>query len=182
MATIPSPPTKAVGDLVLAADWNDYVKGVRDFLIVDKPVFHARQAVAQSGWTSATYTAVTFTTEELDRDGMHSTTVNTSRITIGGTLGWWRLTGTTTITGNTNTTLARSGFFLNGSIIGGSVSSMSPASTSNALALSCTALVEATLSGDYVELVGWVTASAGTLGTNVTGTFQSHVVAEFIGT
>lgn len=183
MATVPVVPTKAVGDLVLAADWNDYVKGVRDFLIAGKPVAVAKQTVAQSGWTSATYTAVTFTTEDLDRDGQHSTVSNTSRFTIGGTLGWWRLSGVVTITGNTNTTLARAGFALNGSIIGGTVSSIAPASTSNALAIATHAmLVEATAAGDYVELMGWVTAGAGTLGTNVTGTFQSGVCLEYLGT
>lgn len=184
MAIVPVVPTKAVGDLVTAADWNDWVKGTRDFLIGTRPLTQILQGTAQTGWTSGTYTAITFTNEDLDRDGTHSTTVNTSRILIGGTLGWWRIGGMYAAPANAATTILRAAIALNGTRVNGSIGSMTPGGAAAAVSVDTKEVfVEATASGDYVELYGWQTAASGTIGTQVSGgDFTSLLTAEYLGT
>lgn len=183
MATIPTAPTWLVGEKITDTDLtalSDYCR----FIMETKPIFSAVQQSGVTGWTSATYTAVTFGagSEVLDTDAQHSVVSNTSQVNIGKTLGFYRLTGVVALVGNTATTLARSGFALNGSMIAGSIASIAPASTSNALAIVAhSTIVEATASGDYVELMGWQTAASGTIGTLVSGgNFASALTVEYI--
>lgn len=183
MAIVPVVPTKAVGDLVTAADWNDWVKGTRDFLIGTRPLTQIVQGTAQTGWTSGTYTAITFTNEDLDRDGTHSTTTNTSRIVIGGTLGWWRIGGLYASPSNAATTILRAAIALNGTRVNGSIGSMTPGGAAAISIATQMVMVEASAAGDYVELLGWQTAGSGTIGTSVSGgDFTSILTAEYLGT
>ncbi len=183
MATIPTAPTWLVGEDITDVDLqalSDYCR----FVMETKPITVLVAQVDQTGWSSATYTAVEFGagSEVLDTDTQHSTSSNTSRVTIGDTLGYYRLTGVVTFNGLTTTTLVRAGFALNGSMIAGSISSMAPLSSSSALSVVAhSTIVEATSSSDYVELMGWQTASGTPRGPIVSGgNFASSFTVEYI--
>ena len=182
MGTVPVLPAWAVNEDITAADLQSMSDAVTwDF--ATRPVFYASQAVVQSGWTTATFTAITFTTEVIDRDGQHSTTVNTSRVVIGGTLGFYRVSGCFCAAQNSAATVLRSAIFLNGAGYPGGVSSMVPATgTSNTMAIATpTVIIQATAATDYVEVMGFVTAASGTLGTLSSGGFSSSLCVEWIG-
>lgn len=184
MATVPNPSTVAAGDKIPAATWNTDVRDEGLFWTTNRPLCVLNQAVAQSGWTSATFTAVSFTTEDVDRDAQHDPVTNNTRITIGKTLGWYRISGCYVPAGNAATTLARAFIRLNGTTgIGGAFGSMtitSGQSISYAIPLaSC--YVQATTATDYIELLGWQTAASGTIGTGAATGTTSHLSAEWVG-
>ncbi len=79
MATVPAPRTVAAGDGVTAALWNRDVRDSVNFL-VGPPIALLRQTVAQS-IPNNVFTVLLFDVEDLDRDGGHSTTADTSRYT-----------------------------------------------------------------------------------------------------
>jgi len=127
-------------------------------------------------------TAVTFTAEELDRDGQHSTTVNTSRVVIGGTLGWWRVHGIYAAPGNTNTVLTRARIALNGSgLAAGQCNSQWSSFSGTAAIQTGVVYVEATAAADYVELQGFQQAAAGTIGTGIAVDIASTLTLEYLG-
>ena len=134
------------------------------------------QQSAQTSWTTATPTAVTFGagSEVTDTDGLHDTGSNTTRIVIGKKLGWWEISGVYCAPANTNTVAVRAYLYLNGIAIPGSVGGYNPASSTTIQCVtSPTVLVKAVSSSDYVELYGWQTAGAGTLGTAISGDVAS---------
>jgi hypothetical protein len=184
MATIPSQETKAVNDKVTAAWANSDVRDAVDFILSTKPLGFFVQQTAQTGWTSATFTSVTFgaSSEVIDRDTQHSTASNTSRVVIGDTLGWYRVNGLYVSASNSATTLVRCGIAFNGTMINGSCASVSPNATSSVQALATAAVfVEATSSTDYVELQGLMTAGSGTIGTAVGAQISPSLTVEYIG-
>lgn len=79
MTAIPATRTWTAGEVVTDTMFNSTIRDVCNFLLAP-PIFRARQTVAQSIVTS-TNTALTFTTEDVDSAGGHSTSVNTSRYT-----------------------------------------------------------------------------------------------------
>lgn len=81
MATIPSQATKAVGEKVSAALWNDDVRDAVDYLL-DPPRCQVYQATGQTFTNGAAAAAVTFDAETYDSDGMHDNVTNNSRITF----------------------------------------------------------------------------------------------------
>jgi hypothetical protein len=167
----PSTATKAVADKVTAAWANDNVKSPIDRL-ASMPMVSLLQTTGVTGWTSATYTAVTFGTssEEYDTYGMHDEVTNNSRVVIGLELGYYEVSGVVAFVGNTATTLVRAGIALNGSMVAGSIASMAPLSSSSALAVTTNRrIIRATSATDYVELMGWQTAASGSNGTLVSG-------------
>jgi hypothetical protein len=80
--------------VLTAAQLNTYLSNAVSFFLAP-PLALLRQTVAQSVPTGA-FTALTMDTEDLDRDGGHSTTTNTSRYTAqtagyylcSGLVGW----------------------------------------------------------------------------------------------
>ena len=182
MGTVPVLPGWSVGEDITAAD----LQAMSDAITWDfatRPVFFATQAVAQSAWTSGAFTPITFTTEVIDRDGQHSTTLQTSRVVIGGTLGWYRVSGVYVPAGNTAATLVRSNLALNGVAINGSYAAHQPTTSGNTLGIPTpVVIVQATTATDYVEINGAVTAASGTLGTAVGGSgATSALLVEWIG-
>lgn len=130
------------------------------------PVAHLRQTVAQSV-ASATYTACTFTTEDLDTLNGHSTSVNTSRWTVPvGWAGAYMLTGggkfATNVTGSRSAQFAKNGTGIAGSE--GSGFSASDTSTFTAKTI-----VVSLAEGDYVEMQ-IRQSSGGSLNTDVATT------------
>lgn len=75
-----APTTRSTGFLVTAAVWNQDVVDNVAFL-ANPPACRVRRTTAQS-INNNTETAITFDAERYDTDGMHSTSSNTSRITI----------------------------------------------------------------------------------------------------
>lgn len=92
MTTLPVIPARAVGDDVLAQDWIDYTQGVFSWLDLNRPVVQLYQSTTQT-IPNNTFTAVTFTSEGIDRRGQHSTTVSTSRVTATADLGTYFVIG-----------------------------------------------------------------------------------------
>lgn len=182
MATVPTTTTWATAKKISAALLNLISTGIAWFLS-DKPLCQVRQSTAQTGWSSGAATAVTFTTEDIDRDGQHSNSTNTSRINIGNTLGWYRVAGVYVSAGNTATVQVRVYLAKNGTLVPGSMAGTNPASASGALAVPTPSmLIEATDAADYVELMGVQFAGSGTIGTAVGSPIMSTLNAEWIGT
>lgn len=100
MATLPAPHTWTAGDDATSA----YLQTLTDAInfLKDPPRCRAWQSVSQN-CTTGTETAITFTSEDVDTDGIHSTTVNTSRFTCV-TAGRYKFVGSVGIAGNANGT------------------------------------------------------------------------------
>jgi hypothetical protein len=143
------------------------------------------QSLAQTGWTTGTYNSLTFTaTEDFDSSlGLHDTVTNPSRITIGKKLGLWLVQGTFVAVSNAAMTAARCRVTLNGSSINGALTS-DPAPSASGLPVYSSPIVPilATVSTDYVETQGLITAPSGTIGSQVNGEARSAMWALFIGT
>ena len=179
MATIPSTLTAAVGNKIKASDWNTYERDAISFVTTNRPIAYVYQGVAQSIPNANVLTAITMDSETLDRDNQHSTSSLTSRVVIGGTLGWYRVTGTVCYAtlATTPATSRRALIQLNGAATGGySIIGAGQSLTS----VTATTIVQATASTDYVELYG-AQDSAGALNTVVSGTFRSFLLVEWIG-
>jgi len=109
---------------------------------------------------NATYTAITFNSENFDTDAFHSTSSNTSRITIpAGKGGYYLISGNVSFNGNA--TGERIGaLYKNGSLVADMVSTAASTAISKAFPLSFT--INAAVA-DYLELFAWQN-SGGTLG------------------
>lgn len=140
------------------------------------PMVHLVQQTAQTGWTTATSTAVTFGTGStvIDTGSFHSESSNTSRVVIGKQLGWWQIGACYCPQGNSNTTYARGIIYKNGvanpvnGAFGGQV--LSNAAGFVGVAVPVT-LVQATASTDYIELYGQQHATSTPIGTAVSSGF-----------
>lgn len=183
MATIPSVTDWLVGEDITDVRLNE----IHDYLrwgFETRPFLHLVQQSAQTGWTTATDTAVTFGSgsEVIDNTSDHSTSSNTSRVLIGNTLGWYQVSGVYAAPSNTNTTTLRASIGLNGAVYDGSKTSQQLTMFSGTPSTATgTVLIEATSASDYVELLGYQTASAGTLGTGVTADIASSLTVIYIG-
>lgn len=182
MATIPSVTAWAAAQKLAASKLNA-IHDFLDFTMSDKPLLHIVQGTAQTGWTTATFNAITFAAADaIDRDAQHNPASNNSRVVIGNTLGWYKVTGTYGASANSAATLLRASLALNGTRIAGGMSTISPASSGSALAVvTPTLLVQATASGDYVEVHGYMVAGSGTIGTSVSSDFASSLTVEYVG-
>lgn len=148
----------------------------------DRPVCYIVQGTAQTGWTTATFTTVTFAgTDDLDTDDLHDPAVNNSRILIGTKLGWWRVSGLYTPAANSATTLFRAAIAKNGTRLTSGFVGVAPSSSSGLMGLATgTVYVEATSSGDYIELQGYQAAASGTIGTGVSSDLAPSLSAEWV--
>lgn len=79
MATVPSEMTYSAGSVLTGAQLNSNLRNAVNFLIAT-PLAILRQTTLQA-ITSSTWTSILLDTEDIDRDGMHSTVTNTSRAT-----------------------------------------------------------------------------------------------------
>lgn len=121
---------------------------------------------------NATYTAITFPTEDYDTDGMHDVVTNNTRITIR-TPGRYLITGALNIVGGTGGNFRAGRIFKNG--VGGTVIGSHdnrPDATTLSLDIVTVALLAA---GDYIEF-GYYQDSGGAMNVN-----NSHFEATWIG-
>lgn len=175
MATVPSLATQSAGGIATAA-WANSVKDAVTFFTTELPVAQGRQTATQS-LANNTWAGITFTTEDVDRDGMHSTSSNTSRWTAG-TAGRYEVSGVVAI--DTNGTGQRgSRVAVNGTAINGS-RNIGPASSAAMNVPQHT--VSVLLSpGDYIELQGFQ-SSGGALSTFSSSEMMSLVYIRWVGT
>jgi len=88
MATVPSPKTWTVGELLTAAKMNQEVRDPLNFLLSTKPICILKRTATQSVSYGA---AVQYDTEIVDRDNGHSTSSNSHRYNVG-TAGLYNMT------------------------------------------------------------------------------------------
>ncbi len=181
MATKPTIASVAVGQKISAALWNAQVYTLGRFVDVTKPVAQLTPSAVQSILNNA-WTAITFDTEALDTDNQHSTVTNTSRVVIGTTLGWYRISGSVAWTGSATGARYGAKITLNGADVTGSQAFFANSAASvNQHSVAPPVFVQATASGDYVELNGYQISGAA-MNTIVTGALRSLLVVEYVGT
>ena len=176
MATVPTALSASIGNDLGASSFNTGVRDFLNFLLKNAAYTWLVQASAQTGWTASTFTSITFTTETADNDGQHSTSSNTSRVVIGNTLGWYLVIGTYASASDASGVTRRAQVALNGTVVSGSTGITPAAGFATATAW---CLVQATSSGDYVELQGWTDATT-TRGTAVSGGLTSSLAAIYL--
>lgn len=171
MATIPVPRTWAAGESISSSRLNANISDVLTFL-ANTPGLDMSQTVAQSfANASAPTVGLTFTSEDFDSSGMHSTSVNTSRATAvyagvyvgGGGTGF-----VANAAGSRGGEWAVTGVALNGGF------SWLPANGSGLTATPARTKSFFLNVGDYVEY--WAAqTSGGALLTSVVGADRSHM-------
>lgn len=114
MATVPSPRTWTVGELLTAAKMNTDVRDGLNFLLA--PPLAVLTKNATQSFSSGSYVAVTWPTELVDRDGGHSTSSNTSRYT-SQTAGYYTLHEWHEWSLDSTSGYRRTGFRVNGSSV-----------------------------------------------------------------
>lgn len=123
--------------------------------------------------STATATALTFNSEYFDTGGLHSTSVNTSRVTIAQS-GYYDLGAGTTL--DTPTTGLRSlRFTVNGADLNAGFLQVMPVTTGSALILATTALGIYLNAGDYVEAVVYQNSGATLSYGNASGAGMSYL-------
>ncbi len=179
MTSVPSPGTGFGVGVVDGSDLNNLLVDPVLFLL-KRPMARLRQIVAQS-LTNGTFTAITFTTHDVDQDWAggtgHSDSSNTSRYTANYA-GWYMLTGG--ISYAVSATGVRGAYwYVNGSPISGT-ETMGPASAAVNHGTAARGEMMYLNSGDYVELNGYQT-SGGALNTAVTGVAMSTMNVVWMG-
>jgi hypothetical protein len=167
VATVPVPPTILAGDIPSGDDW-DAVLDCLTFAL-NKPAAKLRQTVAQT-LADATFTGLTFTTEDLDSDptgaGGHSTSSVTSRF-VAVYAGWYRLEGGCSFA--TNATNQRgSRWAVNGTAVNASAVLLASVGAGTVVPARGDLVFLAV--GDYVELQGYQ---------NRGGTLDTFISAEY---
>lgn len=164
----------SAGQKVIASD----IDTIEDETI-RAPIGRLVQTVAQTGIASATITAITFTTEDVDSHSYHDTGSNTSRATP--TLaGWYRVNGSASLVGATDYTIIEVAIRQNGATVLPPATRFTPNATSATLVLGATALVSCNGSTDYFEVIFRATKGAGTISTVISSQFASVLEWEFV--
>jgi hypothetical protein len=144
--------------------WNTNVRDAVNFLTA-QPLAVLYTTAVQSIPTGA-WTAFTFDSESIDRDGGHSTVTNTSRYT-SQTSGWYLLLGTGVYA--TNTTGFRGLAIEQNGNVGNLYARLQlPPATAGQTSLTTGAVLFLTSGTDYAELAGFQN-SGGALNTVITG-------------
>lgn len=171
MATVPVTRTWVAGEVVTAAYMNLNLTDVLNWLLAPA-ICQVRQIVTQSVGTSSTDN-ITFTAEDVDTTGMHSTVSNTSRLTAVYA-GWYQASGA--VPWPFNATGRRvAGIRVNGVDINSSQAAIPATSASVTVSISRTILVFLNV-GDYVGLSGRQESGV-SLSTPVTASDQAHMTA-----
>lgn len=169
MATVPVTRTWVAGEVVTAAYMNNNITAVLGWLLAPA-LLRCRQIVSQSCANGAV-TPLTFTAEDVDTTGMHSTSVNTSRATAVYP-GWYRTGGGGTIAGNATGQRVLE-WIVNGGFPPGASSSWQGWSAAVNRGVAKSVLMYLNV-GDYLELT-MNQNSGGALSTAVSGGEQSSM-------
>jgi len=151
------------------------------------PLFFGSQGTVQTIATgTTTFTPITLQDETLDTGNQHSTASLTSRVNIGTKLGWYEVSGSVAF-GNASAVPATSDTRRAGILLNGATSPLPPTQIihpypkADAGLVSVTIpplLVQATASGDYIEL-GAAHNASGTISTVVSGGYRSWLKVEW---
>jgi TPP-dependent 2-oxoacid decarboxylase len=145
---------------------------------VNRPMVRLVQQSAQA--IATTDTALTFGagSEDYDTNGWHDETTNNTRITVDRD-GFVRLTGTLFMSASSAITTLSATISKNGTVQAPRVRHR-PDATALSMSVQVTATLECA-AGDYFELIGVLSLSAGTtINSNVGGSFASAFECEFI--
>lgn len=175
MTALPTVHVFTPGEIATAANINLYGTAIN--YLLNPPVVEIRQTVAQSVATGSTpVSGLTFTTEDEDNSGMHSTVTNTSRCTAVYP-GWYDWGGGVGFVANA--TGSRGGAWaVNGTMLNGSYSWI-PANGSGLTATPMRGKKAFLNIGDWIELWSSQTSGAG-LNTSVTSIEQSSMSGKFV--
>jgi hypothetical protein len=176
MATVPVEITWVTGQVVTAAQLNANLRDAINFLI-SPPLAILRQTVAGS-FTSATWTQVSFDTEDIDRDSGHSTVTNTSRYTAQ-TAGYYLCAGKISFASNA-TGRRWTRWDVNGSEINATRLGFAPSNGDVSEIPACSRWIFLNV-GDFVELKGYQD-SGGALNTVVTSGDQPMANLQWMST
>src|SRR5687768_6467817 len=149
---------------------NDNVTAVMAWLLAPA-VLRLRQTVSQN-LTSGTAAALTFTTEDVDSTGMHSTVSNTSRATAVYP-GWYWTGGGACVAANATNARATQ-WAVNGTNLDGSDAQIQ-ASASGVTCVPARSILVYLNVGDYLELKAFQNSGTSPLATGVTGSNQSSM-------
>lgn len=177
MATVPTTFTYSSGSVLTAAQLNTYLSAAVSFFLA-VPTCELRQTVAQSLANTPTISQITFDTEDVDNDGMHSTVTNTSRVTAQ-TAGRYQVSGKVGFAANA-TGVRQTFYQVNGSTANASDTSTASVSGSTYAIPTVTKTIFLNV-GDYVE-IGVIQASGGSLNSAVTGADQPAFSVRWVGT
>lgn len=162
MATVPSEITWVAGQVVTPAQLNANLRDAVNFIITP-PMAVLRQVSTQSLATSGQWAAITWDTEDLNRDAMHSTVTNPSRVTAN-TAGWYHLSTTLDFAANTAGQRAV-GWRINGSGTSGPTAGKEQIQALSSFDAALNTSGDVFLNvGDYIEIVGYQ-SSGGALST-----------------
>jgi hypothetical protein len=162
----------------------DSIKALGDFLLTLRPLAQLRQQATQN-LTTGVWTPIIFgaSSEDLDRDGGHSTASNTSRYT-GLTPGWYKFSGGVEIAGDTGghrfAAFGKNGTFPGTLTTGRGFQGAPPAGAGTSAAAAGPVLFQLNGTTDYVELFG-MQNSGGTVATSL-ALGGSWMLVEFVGT
>jgi hypothetical protein len=139
-------------------------------LINGRAVYRARQTVVQA-IPDATYTGVTFTTEDFDTANGHDTATNPERYTFPRT-SYYLLSGSTAYA-NSATNQRGNRWNVNGTAVNGSAT-LVPSVTGNVCVIDAVTLIVAGIAGQYCKLEAYQNAGA-PLNTFVTSENSSSI-------
>lgn len=170
MTAVPATRTWVAFEVVLDTHFNTNIRDVLNFLLA-KPILRCRQTVSQNITTGGAFQPVTFTTEDVDSSGMHSTVSNTSRATAVYP-GWYVTAGGLCWPANATGQRAL-GWAVNGTSVNGADTSIQGFTglTNRQAARTIRVFLNV---GDYLELMAFQN-SGGTLATDATTTAQSSL-------
>lgn len=157
----------AGGDPILAATINDLIRGT-----LNRDSGRLVQTVAQTAIVNNTMTPATFTTEDRDTGGYHSTVTNPSRVTPT-VPGVFEVKGSISCSGASDYTSIEVVILKNGTATP-SAFRMQPGASSQTTVVPVSGDVECNGSTDYFEIAfRLVRSGAGTSGTTVSSQFAS---------
>lgn len=178
MAGVPPAPTVAVAGQPTQASNQFNRLADRVAFLLAPPLAILRQTVAQSIPNNA-MTALLFDTEDLDREGGHSTSSNTSRYTAQ-TAGYYEVSGAVGFTGNaTGSRLAQ--INVNGTGQNGTEVGWGTVPNSGHLEIVVPSTMVYLNVGDYVELAAFQ-SSGGALNTFLSGVIQARMNVRWVST
>jgi hypothetical protein len=174
VATVPVTRTWVAGEVVTAAYMNNNITAVLGWLLAPA-ICQVRQIVSQN-LTSGSFATLTYTAEDVDTTGMHSTLSNTDRITSVYP-GWYGVAGSLGISGNVN---GRRGgnWRVNTTDVNGSAILVPSSSAAPVIPLA-TMMIFLNV-GDYLQMAAFQDSGTSPLATSVTTYNQSRASAWWI--
>jgi hypothetical protein len=172
--SVPVEMTAVAGAILTAVQWNSNVRDGINYIITP-PLVIVRQNSAQT-IANITWTAITWNTEIVNRDGMHSTSVNPTRFTIN-TPGFYHCKSILAWTQSSSNVRA-SKYATNGSTESRGASSQAAGN------LTVGQMLDATIyynTGDYAEVYGYH-SSGGSTTTATLSDFDSMMSLQWIST